>query len=313
MTISKANGSANGAAANDDDGEVGLPLRISRSRTRMSDWSLVLEAAAIPYRWIPGAAGFELWVAPIDRTRAGHALDAYDRENPRPPRVAFLPSAEAYGRTSVGIVTALLLMGFYAVTGPSDGVSTWSRLGSAAAERILHGELWRSATALTLHADPAHVLGNGLACLVFLTFLGNRLGPGLAIWLTLLSGVLGNLVTAAVTGDHHVAVGASTATFGALGALVGLRVVSPRGVVSRQPIWTVLAAALALLGMLGTSPGADVLAHFFGLSWGALVGSIVGIALPPLRRMWPQVLLAASAACAIALSWVLAFRLGRPI
>jgi membrane associated rhomboid family serine protease len=313
MTISKANGSANGAAANDDEGEVELPLRISRSRARMSDWSLVLDSAAIPHRWIPGTAGFELWVAPIDRTRAGQTLDAYDRENPRPSRVAFLLSAEAYGRSSVGIVTALLLMGFYVVTGPSDGASTWSRLGSAAAERILHGELWRSATALTLHADPAHVLGNCLACVVFLTFLGNRLGPGLAIWLTLLSGVLGNLLTAVVTGDHHVAVGASTATFGALGALVGLRVVSPRGTASRQPMWTVLAAALALLGMLGTSPGADVLAHFFGLACGAVLGSIVAVALPPLRRQWPQALLAASAACAIAVSWALAFRFGRPI
>jgi membrane associated rhomboid family serine protease len=313
MTISNTNGSANGAAANDDAGEVELPLRTSRSRARMSDWSLVLEAAAIPYRWIPGTAGFELWVAPIDRTRAGQTLEAYDRENPRAPRVAFLPSVESYGRSSVGIVTALGLMGFFVLTGPSDGASTWSRLGSASAERILHGEAWRAATALTLHADPAHLLGNCLACVVFLTFLGNRLGPALAVWLTLLSGVLGNLVTAAAMGGHHVAIGASTATFGALGALVGLRVVSRREGAARQPMWTVLAAALALLGMLGTSPGADVLAHFFGLACGAVLGSVVGVALPPLRARWLQILLVVSATCAIALSWVLAFRLGQPI
>jgi rhomboid protease GluP len=289
------------------------PLRTSRSRVRMADWSLVLDAAAILYHQIHGPHGWELRVRAEDLGRARQTLDAYDRETARPERPADEPAVEPYGRSWVGIVTALALTLFFVVTGPSNGASRWSRLGSSAAERIFQGEIWRAATALTLHVDPAHLLGNALACIVFITFLGSRVGPGLAIWVGLLAGVFGNLLTAAVTRDHHVSVGASTATFGALGGLVGLRATQLRRAVSRQPAWTVLAAALALLGMLGTSPGADVLAHFFGLLCGTVLGAVVARAGLSIRSQWGQRLLAVAAAGAVALGWTLAFSRGRPI
>jgi membrane associated rhomboid family serine protease len=299
-------------AGKDGDG-IEPPLRASRSRRRMADWSLVLEAAGIPHHQVFGSSGWELRVAEVDLVRARHALDGYDQETARPERLAVPPSVEPYGRTVVGLLTAIALTVFFIVTGPSDGTSRWSQLGSSAAERIFQGEPWRAATALTLHVDPAHLVGNAVACLVFLTFLGRRVGPGLAIWVALLAGVFGNLLTAAVTRGHHVAVGASTATFGALGGLVGLQISSLSPAVSRQPVWAVLAAAAALLGMLGTSPGADVLAHFFGLLSGAVLGAVALLAGSSLRGGWTQRLLAVAAVCAIALCWALAFSRGRPL
>jgi rhomboid protease GluP len=309
MTTSKPNGAAN----EDPVPGVDLPLRASRSRARITEWSLVLEAAGIPHHGVHGADGWELRVAFADIPRAQQTLDAYDQETARSDRPSSDPGVEPYGRTWIGPVTAVALTLFFAITGPSDGASRWSRLGSSSAERIFQGEVWRTVTALTLHVDPAHLLGNALACVVFITFLGDRLGPGLAIWVTLLAGAFGNLLTAVVARDHHVAVGASTATFGALGGLVGMRVTPLRRSTSQQRVWPALAAGAALLGMLGTSPGADVLAHFFGLLCGAGLGAVMVLAGAPLRSPWWQRLLAVMAACAVALCWALAFHLGRPV
>jgi rhomboid protease GluP len=303
----------NGAADPEQGAIVEPPLRASRRRARAAEWSLVLEAAGISHLRTTGADGFELRVAAADLERAQQTLDAYDQETARPERPAGLPAAEPYGRTWIGIAAAIALTLFFGFTGPSDGANPWSNLGSSAAERIFQGEVWRTVTALTLHVDPAHLLGNVLACLVFITFLGNRLGPGLAIWLTLLAGAFGNLLTAAITRDHHVSIGASTATFGALGGLVGLRATRPVRLLSTLPVWTALAAGAALFGMLGTGSGADVLAHLFGLLCGGLLGAAMALVGAPLRnRSWQRVL-AFAATGAIALCWALAFSSGKPV
>jgi hypothetical protein len=57
----------------------------------------------------------------------------------------------------------------------------------------------------------------------------------------------------------------------------------------------VLAASLVLLSMLGTSPGADILGHAFGLLAGGALGLAVGVALwrlPGPAIQWPLVVLA---------------------
>jgi membrane associated rhomboid family serine protease len=308
----KTNGGGNGAAGPREAEEIEVPpLRTSRSNARAAEWSLVLEAAGIPHTRSLGPEGWELEVPVQYLARARKTLDAYDQENTRPAPAPAGPWAEPYGRSWIGFAAAIALTLFFGFTGPSDGTSAWSRLGSSAAERVLHGEGWRVVTALTLHADLGHLLGNALACLVFLTLLANRLGPGLAIWLALLAGASGNLLTAAVTRNHHLAIGASTAVFGALGGLVGLRVAPPHR--PAPPAWMVLGAGAALFGMLGTGPGSDVLAHFFGLLSGAALGAAVALGGTPLRsRLW-QSLLAVAAPAAVAICWALAFRRGTPL
>ena len=64
--------------------------------------------------------------------------------------------------------------------------------GSANALAIEDGELWRTLTALTLHADFAHLLANALSSLVFVTLLCRWIGPGAGLSLTVLAGALGN-------------------------------------------------------------------------------------------------------------------------
>ena len=90
----------------------------------------------------------------------------------------------------------------------------------------------------------------------------------------LLSGAAGNWLTAALRGAPHSAVGASTGIFGGIGGLAALELMRRRrgAAVSAWRAWAPIAAGLALLGFLGTSPQSDVLAHLFGFAVGALLG-----------------------------------------
>src|SRR5262249_21180296 len=155
------------------------------------------------------------------------ALDAYDRENAGEGarrRDVLLPSPPL---TLVGAYVALVLIGFFAITGSRADGSEPFRRGSADAARTMAGEWWRAVTALTLHADATHVLGNALASALLVTAVCQQLGPGVGLWLLLLAGAGGNAITAAVHRAGHVSVGASTAMFGAIGILAGLRIAAP--------------------------------------------------------------------------------------
>ena len=148
-------------------------------------------------------------------------------------------------------------------------------------------------TALTLHADLVHVLGNAIAIALLLPPIIRRLGPGIGLALVLLAGATANLLGAAVQGPQHVAVGASTATFGALGILAALRLGSPSPAGrARGRRWIVPVASVLLLAMLGTGPGTDVLAHALGLAVGAALGLVAAIVRRPVAprssgRSWP--------------------------
>jgi membrane associated rhomboid family serine protease len=276
---------------------------VTPSAKRAEECAIVLASNGIPHRLEATAAGWMVMVAAGDAERASSTLVEYDRENrDEVPRDLAPPP---YGTTWIGGAIAALLVGFFAVTGPR-GPTVWFDRGSAATQAILSGQVWRTVTALTLHADLAHVLSNALACLVFVTAVAWWLGPGVGTWLVLLAGAGGNALTALVRERSSVSVGASTAIFGALGLLAARQFQRRRSRASRHKSWVVIAASLALLGMLGTAPGSDVLAHVCGL----LVGGLLGIGparaqRPPLRRS-TQWLLALAAGGLVLTCWRLA-------
>jgi membrane associated rhomboid family serine protease len=252
-------------------------VRVTPSERRAEEWATVLAASGIRHRLALTAAGWAVLVASDDGARARVALAAYDAENPHEIRVA----ASAVGRDSIGlgIVVAALLLGFFALTGPREAGVAWFERGSASAARILRGEVWRTITALTLHADLAHVLGNAAACVVLIPPVSHALGPGTGLWTLLLSGVAGSALTAFVHGAPYNSVGASTLTFGAIGVLAAQAFVARwRGRPTRRRPWVVIVASLVLLSMLGTAKGADVLGHLFGLLAGAVLGLLAGLA-----------------------------------
>lgn len=202
--------------------------------------------------------------------------------------------------------------------------SRWLEHGSAEAQHILSGEWWRSITALTLHGDGAHVLGNAVIGGVFVWLLSRRLGAGLAWLLTLLAGGLGNLCNALVLGAPHNSIGFSTASFATAGLLAGS---APFGVAGgvhgagqghlglrlyrliRSALIPV-GAGLGLLAMLGSGEGTDLGAHLFGFVAGVGVGVMTGgvssrLGLPGKRSDW---LLYGVALAAPTVAWVLAWK-----
>jgi membrane associated rhomboid family serine protease len=286
-------------------GGPGTAVRVTPSRQRADEWAVVLAAAGIPHWLRQRLDGWALVVPPDDAATALASLDAYDEES-----AVARARAAAPGRpfTIVGLVVALLLLGFFAVTGPREAHSVWFERGSADAARIVAGQWWRAVTALTLHADGVHVLGNAVGLALLLTAACLDLGPGVGLWLVLLAGAGGNVLTALALRAGHVSVGASTALFGAIGLLAAVRVLAPRrlGLRATKP-WLVAAAALVLLTLLGTAPDADLLAHLFGLLVGVALGALAAVALRWALPAAVQWLLVGAAGAAVAGAWRLAF------
>jgi membrane associated rhomboid family serine protease len=278
-------------------GEVVPLARTERDIASALDHSLVLEAVGIAHEVRSTAdGGWVLAIAAVDAAAAEAVLALWAIENEAVPTPVPTPG---YGRSLVGIVVAVALVAFAVFVGTMTG-ATWVEAGRADAGRMLGGEWWRAATALSLHAGAAHVAGNGIALGLILTAVARRLGPGLTAWAALVAGFAGNVATALLAGAGHVSLGASTAVFGALGTLSVLHLQPRRA-------WLTLGSGIALLGFLGTGEHADVLAHVLGFAMGALEGLLVR-RIPPPRRTALQPLIAVTALTPLVVGWWVALR-----
>jgi len=309
-------------------------VRASSDRAQTESWALVLEAMAIPHRIAPTEAGFVVLVPPQMVAPAVAALDAQDKEaaESQPARDLAAPD---HGPSYVGVAMSITLIAFFLVSGPRAGgdPSGWFARGAAIAEAIVRRhQLWRTITAMTLHADIAHVAGNVVATLVFVTALGRWLGGGLALATTLFCGAAANLLTAYVYRSGHSVVGASTATFAALGVLGGLQFVRRfrmRAVGRTRRALVGVAGALGLLAMLGLGSGmvvdatapvdvvgpatramaghADVVGHAAGLGFGIATGLIAGLLVRRPVRAPAQAVALLLAVSSLVGAWLLAF------
>ncbi len=177
------------------------------------------------------------------------------------------------------------------------GMFVWQGRDPALTDRLLNsnlavfdgGEWWRPFTALFLHADAAHLLGNlgigGLFCVMVAKSIGALRG-----WaLILAAGTLGNAINAWLhLPESFRSLGASTATFGAVGILVGVfsmhawRAGSYRRL---RPLLGPVMVGLVVLGWYGTGGGqqdgvTDVAGHVAGWSCGVALGAAVAATIP---------------------------------
>ena len=287
------------------EGEIESVVRIAPHRAPVEAWALVLASQSIPHRLAtvqrempeaaieaPAVYHFALMVPSHELHRATVALANTDAEDAERAQTPEAPPPDR-GRPLAPVLVCLALTLWFVITGPRSISSIWFSSGSSDAAAITAGTWWRAVTGLTLHADVMHLFGNVVAMLVFLSAVSRWLGGGLAVLLTLLAGFAGNLSTAFAYGSHHNSVGASTATFAALGLLGGLQ--------ARHRVrygwwhrarrvgraWPMVAACIALFAMLGVGEdkSVDVVAHATGLGWGVVLGLMAAWLPQPGKRL----------------------------
>jgi len=263
------------------------PLPTTAKKREAEEWALVLVAEGLDSRLIRVEEGFTLAVAAEDLERAGEILEAWREERKeRRERLLDVPRARDATplETAAAYLLALGLLAFHLGLQASGRWADFRDIGRSQAALVLEGEWWRLVTALTLHADLPHVLGNTLFGGFFLAVLSGRLGTGVALLCFVVTGTLGNLANAFYYGSAHSSIGASTGVFGLVGVLAGLAAWQRhRHAAPNRGAWVAFAAGLGIVAMLGSGgPGVDFSAHLFGLAAGGLTG--IAIAMPLVAR-----------------------------
>jgi membrane associated rhomboid family serine protease len=272
MDTCEQNGRAEGDVWQEILPDSGLPLTQKQARL----WALVLDSRFIPCCIKSDGGGWQLLVPPEQFESAHRELTLYEEKNRFWPPV--LPVARKLIENTLPTISVLILLATFhnltliGISIPGSGIIDLNEIGTADTAKILEGEWWRLVTALTLHADLTHLLGNLMIGGVFIILLCRELGSGLAWGLLLGTGVLGNLLNALLQSPLHRSVGASTAVFGAVGLMAAIGVVRYRHHLQR-PWFIPVAAGLALLAILGTEgKHTDLGAHLFGFGSGTFLG-----------------------------------------
>jgi rhomboid protease GluP len=251
---------------------------LPENQTRI--WALTLEARDIPCRVEADGAGWQILVPPQAFPAALEELRIFEEKNRNwpPPQPPAAPEAD---NLLITLSVLLLIAIFHNLTRLdldyfNLATADWISRGNADAGAIMAGQWWRAVTALTLHADGLHLLGNLTIGGVFIVLLCRALGSGLAWSLLLASGTLGNLLNAWIQSPRHQSVGASTTIFGAVGLLAAINHLYYQQNLRRR--WYLpLAAALALLALLGSEgENSDLGAHLFGFAAGIGLGLATG-------------------------------------
>jgi len=271
--------------------------------------ALVLVAAGIDCQIVADDGPAAIRVEAANAARALAELAAYSADNRRlvpvplnlrPPRAGFAGA----------LVYSCVLLFVYGASEREIFFRDWLAAGDADAGLIAAGEWWRALTALTLHGDYAHLFSNLIAGAFLGIVLSQILGSGLAWLLILLAGGLGNGLSALFQPAGHMAIGASTAVFGALGVLVVLMTRYQRSLWRRGlRRWAPVAAGIMLLAFVGIEgERIDIGGHIAGFAAGCLIGAVLLAVGEPSTRQEGIVQIACGAAALILLAgaWLIA-------
>lgn len=276
----------------------------------VSDRALVLTSLDIPCELVRVEAHSVLVVPAEFAERAKFEIWQYDqenRQNRREPR-ASVPVHEYHnGLAGVfGYVLLLCIAGWLA--GRSVFGFDWLRLGRVDGELIRAGEWWRTLTALTLHADVGHLLGNIGFGALFGGLAGRLVGSGVAWACIVLAAGAGNALNTVLLASAHRSIGASTAVFAALGLLAGF---VWRARLMAQERWPYrlgpIVGGIALLAYTGTGDAqTDIGAHLSGFLCGFVAGTVLTFLTGHLNDTRLQAICGVAAPTLILLAWIVA-------
>ncbi|HVY48047.1 MAG TPA: rhomboid family intramembrane serine protease, partial [Minicystis sp.] len=173
-----APGPVDPVAAPEPDAFLGLTaIGPAPTERAVREHALVLQSMSIWHVIKRTPAGWILLVRDADHPRAAEGIVRYEQENRDwpPPRRRERPRHEVSGWTPLVFAA---LVAFFMVTGPAALDRRWFTQGTAVSDLILRSEPWRAVTALTLHADSVHVLGNAISGTIFAAAVNRRIGAG---------------------------------------------------------------------------------------------------------------------------------------
>jgi rhomboid protease GluP len=287
---------------------VGAAVVFRGSKPLCREYSLVLEARGIEHETGQDEGSWVLSVPAEMRHRAYEELSRYSVE--RGVRRGVPEVIQPHSGAAIGVFLYVFIL---LLTAYCAGIATfgadWLSLGSLDAGA--RGEWWRAVTALTLHLDQEHLLGNVLFGAVAGIAASRLLGPGVA-WASILgAAALANYAEILIAPITHRAVGASTAVFAALGLLSGMA--WRQRLTLRERLWyrwAPLIAGICLLTLLGAgSAHVDVLGHALGFVFGLIVGWIfVRSGVSGNRDPRVQVFAGLGALLVVGVAWLLALR-----
>ena len=272
------------------------PATTQPTKNRLRLWLLVLEARGYPYRVErDGQNRCGLLVPPAWRESALHDIVAVEMEERRPG--AGMPQSMEFGGAFCLALALFLWHGLrfhwfshFSLPSPPFPPSPdeWPALFGLDAYRTTvwadYGQVWRTVTALFVHSDARHLLGNMLFCFLFFSQLFHRIGHGAALVLVLGASAAANYGNALLRPSASISIGFSTAVFASVGCLMALagydmlrHSFAGRGAHSAITLERLrktavpLAAGLAILAFIGGAgdPKTDFLAHSLGLLCGA--------------------------------------------
>lgn len=279
-----------------------LFARLSGEKARI--YGLILESIGIPHQVSRQGRLTAITVSPEHRQPAIKAVALYLIENPNHPSSGRLITGFGVRTYSAIYILPFLALIHWAII-PGYEHQVFVEAFGADARQIVGGGIHRCITALLLHKDWPHVINNIAGLALFGTVAASICGWGVGWFMILLAGAAGNMATALWYQQAHIAIGASTAVFGALGLCIALNLW--RYARASQPSWRMwlpLAGGLALLGFLGSSPHSDLMAHLSGFVAGVIIGGGYGGLIQKAPGLAVQWVASVMGVGGIAVSWV---------
>ena len=230
-------------------------IRVAEGTFRqIRDDSLVLLSQGIPHRLLRSEDGpFQIFILPESEDRARLQLALYHKENPpreENPPLPLTLSLQPLWVLLVPVVCTLADFGNF--------IDRLHVLGLSDADKVLHGQWWRTITALTLHADARHIASNLVSGYIVLNLMSYRTPLArMAPFLAIASAVANFFVAFTVQTDYR-ALGFSTFVFAAIGALAVIEFrLMPKETHGMLRRFAPLCGAASLAVFLGIGENAD--------------------------------------------------------
>lgn len=280
----------------------------SPQRQKCDEFNLVLQSMQIDSRVTAYEGRYYLVVEEQLAEKAYTQLRYYVAENT--PELKIERPLLALSKGYIGAYTYAIVLLLVGLLQNTQAFSfDWETLGLADSLKIVYGQWWRSITALTLHADSAHMAGNIGFGVLFGLLVSQHIGSAAAWLMILLSGAAGNALNAYLYQSLHLSLGASTMVFSALGIL-GVFALNNKSTYQQRGMrrWLPFISTAALLALTGTAgEKTDVLAHLSGYVCG--VASAVfwlAIGKPQIVAVKQQLQIALAIIITLLLGWGLA-------